>query len=162
MTYNKYFQEKTDKEKTDANTEMRKGHYNGEMYHSLQDSTHRLMVVYYIVATVFTALFIYRGEHKKTSWTSLAVGATALAVMPHAFYYYVTDSVVYLINSVAEFVTKMSTSKLISLATTVVVGIFILGSLFSVPTMAIIMPVIIAIAACLILIGVILRSAFMA
>ena len=44
MATNNYFREKTDKEKTDANTEMRKGHYNGEMYHSLQDSTHRLMV----------------------------------------------------------------------------------------------------------------------
>ncbi len=161
-TTKSYFNEQEKQEKDKANAQMRKGFYNGEKYHNLQKSTRILMIMYYITIVVFGIWFIARGTYRGMNKGLIAINSFILLTMPYIFYYYLVDWVLFIFNYLTTFVTSMSINNLIAMVTTVLIGIFMLTTVFTTPVIATLTPVIITFSGVLIVLGILLRGSFMA
>jgi len=161
-TTKSYFNEQEKQEKDKANAQLRKGFYNGEKYHKLQKSTRILMIMYYITVVVFGIWFIARGAYSGMNKGLIAINSFVLLTMPYIFYYYLVDWVLFIFNYLTTFVTSMSVSNLVAMVMTVLIGIFMLTTVFTTPVIATLTPVIITFSGVLIVLGILLRGSFMA
>tara|TARA_Y100000389_G_C17461592_1_gene522160 strand:+ start:3441 stop:3950 length:510 start_codon:yes stop_codon:yes gene_type:complete len=160
--YKNYFDEETEKQKVSADAQLRKGYYNGEKYHRTQETTSILMIVYYITAVVFSFWFLFRGAYKGMSISMMMINAFLIIIMPYIFYYYLVDLVTYLFDYLTSFVTGMSVNNLIAFVATILIGIYILSSIFIAPLMSTLTPIIITFSGFLVILGILLRSTFLA
>jgi hypothetical protein len=160
--YETYFKTETKKEKEKADAELRKGYYNAEKYHKTQETTNILMIIYFITAIVFSFWFFFRGAYKGMSTLMIIINAFFIIIIPYLFYYYIVDFVLYLFSYLTDFVTGMSVNNLIAFITTIFLGLFILGSIFVTPVMTTLTPIIIIFSGFLVVLGIILRSSFLA
>jgi hypothetical protein len=160
--YEDYFKNETEKQKVSADAQLRKGYYNGEKYHRTQETTYILMIVYYITAIVFSFWFLFRGAYKGISITMIMINAFLIIIMPYVFYYYLVDLVMYLFTYLTDFVSGMSVNNLIAFVATILIGIYILSSIFITPLMSTLTPIIITFSGFLVILGILLRSTFLA
>jgi len=160
--YEDYFKNETEKQKVSADAQLRKGYYNGEKYHRTQETTYILMIVYYITAIVFSFWFLFRGAYKGMSITMIMINAFLIIIMPYVFYYYLVDLVMYLFTYLTDFVSGMSVNNLIAFVATILIGIYILSSIFITPLMSTLTPIIITFSGFLVILGILLRSTFLA
>jgi len=160
--YEDYFENERKKQKVSADAQLRKGYYNGEKYHKTQESTSILMIVYYITALVFSFWFLFRGAYKGISISMMMINAFLIIIMPYIFYYYIVDLVMYLFTYLTSFVSGMSVNNLIAFLATILIGIYILSSIFITPLISTLTPIIITFSGFLVILGIILRSTFLA
>ena len=157
-----YFNKKKKDEKHKADSELRKGFYNAEKYHGLQEITNILVIVYFIVAIFYGGFFIYRGAYKNQKITSMLFNVFMIIILPYFFYYYLVDFGLYIFNYITKFVTSLSVNNLIAFVFTIFIALFILTSIFVTPFIASITPIIITFSAFIVIFGIILRSSFLA
>jgi len=160
--YEDYFKNERKKQKVSADAQLRKGYYNGEKYHRTQESTSILMIVYYITALVFSFWFLFRGAYKGMNISMMMINAFLIIIMPYIFYYYLVDLVMYLFTYLTSFVTGMSVNNLIAFVATILIGIYILSSIFITPLISTLTPIIITFSGVLIILGLLLRNTFLA
>lgn len=157
-----YFNKQGEKHRNNANAQIRKGHYNGEQYHRLQESTRVLIIVYYITFSVFVIWFIIRGAYSGMSKSLIAVNSFVLITIPYLFYYYFVDWVMFIFNHIAMLVTSISVRNLIAMVMSAIIGIVMLATLVTTPIMHIMIPIIITLSVVVITLGIVLRGTFMA
>ena len=157
-----YFNKQGKKQQEKANAQIRKGYYNGEQYHRLQETTHVLIIVYYITITVFALWFIIRGAYSDMSKILIAVNSFVLITIPYILYYYFVDGILFVFNHIMTFITSMSIRNLIAIVTTVILGIAMIAMIFTAPVMALMTPIVISLSAIIITLGFVLKGTFMA
>jgi len=160
--FKKYFDEKRKKHQNKAESQIRKGHYNGEKYHNTQKTTETLFTLYYVVVAVFTGFFFFRGAYKKQGTTTTIIYSIVTLLLPFLFYYYVVDVLMYMFDMFAGLITSMSVTTLITIFMTVIVSLVIIGSILSSPIVATITPIVLGTAGFIIVMGILLRSSFLA
>jgi len=157
-----YFNKKEEKERHAADSELRKGYYNGEKYHKAQRRSNILLIVYYIVAFIYGVFFVYRGDLSRQSLVTSLLLTIGIVIIPHAFYYYFVDIFIFVFDYLTKFVTSMSLNNLIAFVATIFISLFILSSIFTQPFIAALTPFIITFSSFLVILGIILRNSYLA
>ena len=160
--FKNYFDEKREKHQNKAESQIRKGHYNAEKYHNTQKTTETLFTLYYVVVAIFTGFFFFRGAYKKQGAMTTIIYSIVTLLLPFVFYYYAVDLLLYVFDMFANTITSMSVTTLITIFMTVIISLVIIGSILSSPIVATITPIVLGISGFMVVMGILLRSSFMA
>ena len=148
--------------KNKAESQIRKGHYNAEKYHNTQKTTETLFTLYYVVVNLFLQGSSFRGAYKKQGAMTTIIYSIVTLLLPFVFYYYAVDLLLYIFDMFANTITSMSVTTLITIFMTVIISLVIIGSILSSPIVATITPIILGVSGFMVVMGILLRSSFMA
>ena len=158
--FNNYFSNKKKYEDNKAKTELRKAMYRNENVYNLQKTTTTLFYLYYVVVTIFTIVFVYKGVYNNMSMLLVIFNGIMLLLFPFITYYYVVDIFLYIIHFLVDFVKKMTISNIVSLLLVVLIAVTFLTYIIAIPGIQIIAPMVAVGAGILVFLGIIAKGAF--